>query len=94
MKNTLNVVVLVKKIVLLHLKSAHFNVFWVVFVRKDMCVKLIIKVNVFHVLNVPVLRTKFSIHVDQHVLIPVQQDFNPVLNNVYLVVYVKMVLFV
>jgi hypothetical protein len=94
MKNTLNVVLLVKKVVLMCRNFAHINVFQDVFVKKALYVKPMIEANVFHVPNVPVVPMNFSTTVGQHVRIHVKSDLNHALDNVYLVVTVTMVLFV
>jgi hypothetical protein len=94
MRNTMNVVVLVKKIVLIYQNFAHINVFRDVFVKKASYVKSMIKANVFHVPSVPVVSTNFSTIVDQLVPIHVQSGLNYALNNVYLVVSATTVLFV
>ena len=55
MKNTTNVELLAKRIVLTHQKSVHFNVFRDVFVRKVSFVKAMRKANVYLVFNVLVV---------------------------------------
>jgi hypothetical protein len=90
----MNVVVLVKKIVLIYQRFAHINVFQDVSVKKASYVKPMIKANVFHVSSVPVVSMNFSMIVDQRVLIRVQTDLNHALDNVYLVVSATMVSFV
>jgi hypothetical protein len=90
----MNVEVLVKKTVLMDQNSVHINVFPDASVKTALYVKLLIKVNVFHVPSVPVVSMNILTIVGLSVLIHVQLDLNRAPNNVCLIASVIMVLFV
>jgi len=94
MKSTMNVEVLVKKTVLIDQNSVHINVFLDASVKTALYVKLMIKVNVFHVPSVPVVSMNILTIVGLSVLIHVQIDLNRAPNNVCLIASAIMVLFV
>jgi hypothetical protein len=90
----MNVEVLVKKTVLIDQNSVHINVFPAASVKTALYVKLIIKVNVFHVPSVPVESMNILTIVGLPVLIRVKIDLNRAPNNVYLIASAITVLFV